>query len=163
MKENRVVRMAIAAMLMSVPGIGRVHEYERYAKTDKDFRRFYLSAGAGASDSDSLHGWHIRRIGRVEKGNFNLVETKWEIRGFLALNDDDASELEFDDLVDDILDAFRDDPTLGNVVQWPALEAEQVPTVTDSGPAMFGGVLCHCVKLQLVTNHTIDDAPKSWS
>lgn len=157
MKEHQVIRMAIAAMLMSVPGIGRVHEYERYAKTDKDFRAFYADVG------DSLHGWHIRRVGRVEKGNFNLVKTTWEIRGFRALNDDQASELEFDNLVDDILAAFRADPTLGNVVQWPAPEAEQVPTVTDSGPAMFGGVLCHCVKLQLVTEHTIDNAPKSWS
>lgn len=153
MSENGIVRAAIAATLRAVPGIGSVHEYERYAKDDKSFRQFY---GAGA---DGLHGWHIRRVKRVHGAGIGEVRTTWEIRGFKAISDADASELMFDDLIDLVITAYRADPTLGGTVLWPTDDDPWAPDIADSGPAVFAGVLCHCVKLILVTRHVSDDAP----
>lgn len=151
--EHQVIRAAIAAWLRAVPGIGAVYEYERYAKDDRAMRQFYALG-------DGLLGWHVRRVGRVESGDLNEVKTSWEVRGFMSIADAEASELAFDGLIDQVLAFYRADPTLGGVVLWPALDDVCVPEVTDSGPAFFGGVLCHCVKLRLVTRHVIDDAPQ---
>lgn len=147
--ENAVIRRAIAEKMRTVAGVGVVHEYERYAKTERDFRALY-------GNNDVLLGWHIRRVSRREKLGFNEVECGWEIRGFRSLSDADASELAFDDLVDAVLDAFRDDVRLGGVLLTPRDDADAVPTLQDSGPVMFCGVLCHSVRLKLTTRTWCD-------
>lgn len=144
MSEHSVIRAAIVGRLQQVAGIGLVHGYERYAKSDKDFRDLYLQDG-------QLLGWHVRRIGRREDVGSNDVFTDWEIRGFMALQDAGASELIFDDLYDAICDAWRADPTLGKAVSAPKAGADVVPAMQDSGPVMFAGVLCHSMRLKLTT------------
>lgn len=152
--ENRVIRSAIAAKLQSVTGIGNVFEYERYAAGEKDFRLLYAS-------DESLLGWHIRRVGRKEDAANSEVLTEWEIRGFKAFQDAAASELAFDDLIDDILAAFRADPTLGKVLLYPRDKSSGIPDLADSGPVMFGGVLCHAAKLKFTTR-TLETSVKPW-
>ncbi len=142
--ENSVLRSAIAARLRTVSGIGAVFDYERYAKTDKDFKELY------GGDSKLL-GWHIRRVSRRESQANNEVDTGWEIRGFRSLNDASASEKEFDDLVDAVLDAFRAEPRLGGLLLTPKDDGQAVPEIQDSGPVMFCGVLCHSVRLRYQT------------
>jgi len=154
MSENRIIRAAIAAWLMRVEDVGQVHEFERYAKDDKAFRQLYTQADG------SLQGWHIRRVGRSQGSVFDEVRTTWELRAFRALADGESSELVFDDLLDRVIAEYRKDPTLGGVVFWPTNDDAWAPELVDSGPAMFGGVLCHCAKLRLMTRHVGDDAPQ---
>lgn len=142
--ENAVIRRAIAEKMRTVPGIGVVYEFERYAKTERDFKTLY-------GNNEVLLGWHIRRVSRRETLAFNEVECDWEIRGFRSLSDADASELVFDDLVDAVLDAFRDDVRLGGILLTPRDDGDAVPALQDSGPVMFCGVLCHSVRLKFAT------------
>lgn len=154
MSEHATIRAAIVAKLKTVAGIGQVYAYERYAKTDKDFRDIYAA-------KDRVLGWHVRRVARREDAENNEVMTDWEIRGFMSLEDASASELDFDTLVDAIGDAWRADPTLGRVVLYPRDEGLVVPELADAGPALFAGVLCHSARLKLTTRHAVD-AGRPW-
>jgi hypothetical protein len=154
MSEHATIRAAIVAKLQTVSGIGQVYDYERYGKTDKDFREIYAA-------KDRVLGWHVRRVARREDALNNEVMTDWEIRGFMSLEDAGASELDFDTLIDAIGDAWRADPTLAGVVLYPRDEARVVPELADSGPALFAGVLCHGARLKLTTRHVID-AGRPW-
>jgi len=154
MNEHTQIRNAIVAKLATVAGIGQVYGFERYGKTDKDFRALYAAG-------DKVLGWHLRRVARREDALNNEVFTTWEIRGFKGLEDADSSELAFDDLIDAIGDAWRADPTLGGLVLYPRDTALVVPELADAGPAMFAGVLCHSARLKLVTR-TVIDAGRPW-
>lgn len=155
MSEHRILRAAIAAQLATVPGIGRVHDRERALSTDKALRELYSDSTAGSA----INGWHIRRTGRVEKGDFGHVLTTWELRGFRAISDADDSELAFDDVIDGVVDAWRENPRMGVLMCLPSAEdgAPIIPELADSGPVMFCGVLCHHATLRLVTRHVNDD------
>jgi len=135
-----------------------VHGYSRYAARNADLLAFYQDGAGGP-----LRGWHIRRLKRTQtapvdgrgRGN-NLPRTvinQWLIEGFRSVEDGDASEQEFDDLLEAIVLAFDDDDTLGGAV---------VTCSTDEGAglqqevneyAMFGAVLCHRARLILHTRH----------
>lgn len=144
------IRAAIVAKVNTVPGIGQVHNYERYAKQASAFISLYESSGR-------VLGWNVRRVRKTQVGpTFGHVEVanEWEIKGFMALNDVSSSEISFDNLVESIGDAFLGDITLGGVVDSLAKEdGTQGIQVLESAPVMFNGVLCHMAKLQLFTLH----------
>lgn len=155
MPEHRPLREAIVAKLRTIPDIGTVHDRERYARDDAALREIYVAG-------DQLLGWHVRRVGRRETGDWNEVISEFEIRGFLAFDDDGASELQFDDLLDAIFDAWRADPTLDGAFMYGASDGSAVPVLADSGPVMFAGVLCHSARLRWSGRHAYDDAPRPW-
>lgn len=147
------IRNAIAGKIAAVPNIGKVYAYERFAKAEKDFRTLYASGG-------SILGWNVRRASKTETSSAPgrwWVTNKWVIKGFLSLDDAAESELVFDGLVEAIGDTFRDDVTLGGVVDSTVLQNPNVAgiQVEDSGPVMFAGVLCHSARLALHTRHYI--------
>ncbi len=145
------IRTAIAAGISSVPGVGMVHTFERFAKANSEFRPLYESAG-------KILGWNVRRVRTEEKSDAAgqwMVTHTWSIKGFMGLDDGGDSELVFDRLVEAIRDRFRADETLGGVVDTTVVEDVAGIQVDDSGPVMFAGVLCHSVKLRLVTRHWI--------
>ncbi|RIX47486.1 MAG: hypothetical protein D3M94_07375 [Rhodocyclales bacterium GT-UBC] len=154
MSEHRTLRAAIVAQLQTVVDIGAVYAYERYAKDDAAFREIY-AGGTG------ILGWHVRRVARKEASSTNEVLTTWEIRGFANLQDSEESELQFDELIDRICDAWRSDPRMGNAVLYPGKDIAPVPELVDAGPAMFCGVLCHSARLRLVTR-TVIKADRPW-
>lgn len=154
MSEHRILRAAIVAHLLKVTDIGNVFAYERYAKDDATFREIYAAG-------NSILGWHVRRVARKETSSRNEVLTTWEIRGFASLQDGDESELQFDELIDRICDAWRADPRMGNAVLYPGPDIGPVPELVDAGPAMFCGVLCHSARLRLITR-TVISADRPW-
>lgn len=158
MTQTPQIRAALVAMLQSVPGIGVVHGYERYAADRSNLRALYVAETGG---QEQLLGWFVRRsqfsIARITPGR-RAVTTTWSITGYMALADALATELAMDALVDAITEAHNADPTLGGLVK---LRREANPagvTLEDAGPVMFAGVLCHAVTLRLVTEHN-EDAP----
>jgi len=149
------IRAAIVATLQAISGMGVVHNYERYAKDDKAFRLLYAAG-------DRVQGWNVRRVARHESspclGRW-LVTQEWRIAGWRSLADAEASELAFDDLIDAAMDAFRNDSTLGGVVETTVLgDGADDPAglqLIESGPVMFCGVLCHGARLSLFTRHSL--------
>lgn len=144
------IRAAIVARMNTVTGIGQVHDYERFAKAEKDFRLLYESAGV-------INGWNVRRVSKRETSPYmgrTIVTNTWQLKGFRSFDDSGRSEIAFDGLVEAVGDAFRADITLGGVVE--TIHAEDGPAglqVEDSGPVMFVGVLCHSARLKLNTIH----------
>lgn len=147
-------RAAIVAALASVPNIGVVHDRERYAKDNAKFAQHYLFTPAGGQQH--LRGWWVRRAETEERsdtygsGTTTNVHT-WQVRGYLAFNDADATELVFDELIEAFRAVVRDDPTLGGVCDQPPEEETDGVQVLDAGPVMFAGALCHSALLQLKT------------
>ncbi|WP_119301139.1 hypothetical protein [Dongia deserti] len=144
------IRDAIKAKLEAIPGIGVVHKYERLATRVADLKALYVTGG-------QLRGWHIRRTATNEVsptlGSY-VIDHRWQIRGFMAIDDSAESEIAFDNLIEAIRDAFRADETLGGLIK-----GTQVPPPTigvqliEHGPVMFADVLCHGARLNLATRH----------
>lgn len=158
MSSPNVIRAAIKARLETVPGIGVVHGYSRYARRSADMVGFYQDGDGGP-----IRGWHIRRPRRTQTagrdgrgGGSNTprsVVNQWLMEGFLSLQDGDASERAFDELLEAIVLAFDDDDTLGGVVISCTTDQAAGVQVDVNEHAMFGSVLCHRAKLILHTRH----------
>lgn len=145
------IRDAIAATMLSVPDIGVVQLHERYAKASDKLREFYLSPA-----HQQLRGWFIRRPQIVETDRIqprSIEYVQWRIQGVMALDDANASELVFDDLIEAMRDAFRANDTLNGTVAQCALAGGRDAglQLIDAGPVMFAGVLCHGARLSLTT------------
>lgn len=141
------IRAALVAKLVAIPGIGRVHDHQPYLKTEQKLKDLYL-------DNGRLLGWHVRRVGTHEVspavGRF-IERHLWLIQGIMAFDDTGASELAFDDLIEAIRTAIRNDETLSGLVGGTADTDSAGVQVEDSLPVLFCGVLCHSVRLTLTT------------
>ena len=149
------IRAAIKAVIDAVVDIGTVNDYERYAKKQPDFENFYR---AKIGTVNQIRGWNIRRLSRREqspdRGRW-VVVINWRVQGYMSLEDSTASEKVFDNLVEQLVDAFRVDDTLGDVVDSTIVGQDAGLQIEDSGPVMFGSVLCHSARCRLVTRHFI--------
>lgn len=153
-------RAAIVAALASVPGMGIVHDRERYADGNAEFADLYVyTPPAGSTPADPhIRGWWLRRSATAEHSPNTVRHVNvhtWTVRGYLAFRDADATELVLDDLVEQFRAVVRADPTLGGVCQPGPLAGRDDSTdgvqVADAGPVNFAGVLCHSVVLTLRT------------
>lgn len=148
------VRGAIVARLGSVAGIGVVHAYERYAKTDAAFKAFYLTEIPAGTKV--LRGWFVSRLGQRRRalrvGRAERID-RWKLVGLLGLIDDHQSELTASDLADAVVAAFAADPTLGGLVngQDDGEDLTLGPQIEAIEPVLFAGTLCHRVTLSLIT------------
>lgn len=163
MPSTEDIRAAIAQRMLSVPGLGVLHLYERYAAKEASFAQLYMWAPPTPQAPKELRGWNIRRTARAEMDETHTstsVRNTWQLRGFMALRDAEATELLMDAVVDGVIRAIKRDLTLGGL-----LDDQQQPDGTvgaqlvESGPFMFGGVLCHGVRLEWTTAHIEPDAP----
>jgi hypothetical protein len=151
MTHLALVRSALADLIASVPDVGRVHAYQRFASREAEMRGLYVASIAGV---DQLRGWFISRPATRERAftlGTNVLRVNWAIGGFMALADADQSELVFDDLVESIRDAWRANPTLGGLVAPVASDDEAGIQVDEIAPVLFCGVLCHAARLSLKT------------
>lgn len=149
------IRDALGTLIAFVPDMGNVHTYERYVREEAKFRELYVyETSAGVQH---LRGWWLRRTATQEHSlgvGRNVEVHTWQIRGYMALNDVDGSEHEFDALIEALRDAVRADPTLGGVCEQSPLgegDATDGLQVVDSGPVLFCGVLCHSALLEIRT------------
>lgn len=146
------VRAAIVAKLSGITGIGVVHSYQRYASRSKQMADLYSVNG-------QLHGWYVRRLAQKDglgPGQLVTEDTKWLIRGYMAVDDAAQSELVFDGLVDLVRVAFRINSVLEDPLMTPEpfttrVENQSGATLEDSQPVLFCDVLCHSAKLILIT------------
>lgn len=148
-----VIRDAIVTTLAAIPDIGKVHGYQRYSARAKDLVDVYAYKG-------QLRGWFVRRFSVVDKDvslGSRRETTHWYIRGYMAIDDANQSELAFDALLDAIRAAFRAEwlPTnLGSTVIHRIYNEQMDISIDETGPVMFAGVLCHSARCSLIIwNH----------
>jgi hypothetical protein len=150
------IRAVIKTRIETVADIGKVNDYERYAREMSALKMLYV---ANIGGSDQLRGWYFRRATKQETYldlQRWVVVNNWTIRGFMALDDSAGSEKTFDDLVEAVCDKFDMDPELitgadpCEVILDEERGGVQVP---ESGPVLFAGVLCHSARLTLATRH----------
>lgn len=156
------VRAAIATVLGAVTGISgqaKVHDYFRMPKdpTEKDIETIAIGP------SGRPHVWMVTlaeadpfitvnqtgQPGRRISGEDALYT--FNLHGFYAHNDADASEKAWDVQLEAVLAAFRANKKLG--LGFPFIEARP-PQWVEGGYRFFpkeGGWLCHYARLVLVT------------
>jgi hypothetical protein len=152
------VRDSIIAKLNTIPDIGQVHSYQRYAARTKNMADLYSYTPAGATVAQ-LRGWFVRRVKVVDKfgpGWMVTEDTQWLIRGYLAVEDSGASEKVFDGLIDQVRGAFRiyaelEDTQLTAGAFTTRVENQSGASLEDSAPVLFCDVLCHSAKISLIT------------
>lgn len=146
------IRAAIVERLAAVPGVGKVHEYQRFAAQEAPFRALfnYLDPASGAG---RLLGWDVHRQATLERRDDFVHEEvlTWRLRGFMAIADAEASEHLFDTLIEAVRAAFRVDHNLAGAVASTDYNDFCGLQLDDSGPAMFAGVLCHAATFTLYT------------
>ncbi|MBR0346980.1 MAG: hypothetical protein IJI03_17160 [Rudaea sp.] len=157
----REIREAIVARMSAIPDIGVVQKFERYAKDEATLKKFYYSPAHG-----NLRGWYVRRLATSESGNRQASSVEvctWRIRGYMSLSDAAETELVFDDLIEGVRDAFVPDESLGGLVDQCSdptnIDGVSGIQLIDAGPVMFGGVLCHSARLELLTVRFLDRSP----
>jgi hypothetical protein len=154
------IRTQIRAVMAAVADVGVVHEYQRYGKDMPALRAFYFSA-----PHQQIRGWYIQRTSTAETGRIHTrsVECiKWNIHGFMSLDDSAESEKTMDTLIESLRTAFRTNDTLNGTVAQCTIPApnggskESHLQLEDFGPVMFASVLCHAAKCSLYTLRYLD-------
>jgi hypothetical protein len=141
------MRQQVKVILQGVAGIGRIHDYERYATRPEALKALFVQGG-------KLHGWTITREKTPAVYRMNLHTERhhrFVLRGYYALDDGAASEKTFQDLLEAIEVAFRSNVTLNDTAELAGpLQVERVT------PVLFAGVLCHFAELSLEAQELVD-------
>lgn len=162
MAELSDIRAAIVARLSAVEGMGLVHDHEAYAKDVAKMKQLYVRDG-------QLNGWQV--LWKLTKSlplaqGANDVRHKWEIRGFMALSEEQGSEAAFDALLDRCRKAFNTSLEVAGEHVLTVLRDEGVAgaQVVEKEPVMFCGVLCHAARLDVWTaTQEVTVAPEQGS
>lgn len=139
------VRAAIKAKIETVPSVGRVYGRRRLVEKDTEMKELLIT-----SDGKLLF-WFVslardapynqKRLGSSQ----TQATYRFQVEAFLKFNDGDNSEELFDNLVEDVIEAFEADEKLGDILieggplNWEADELAFYPR--------DGGVLCHYARL----------------
>lgn len=153
------IRAAIKAKLQGVSEIGQVHDYERFARSEAEFKTLYAATVGGVQ---RIRGWFLYRESTTRRDSDLGASRRlhaWRIVGFLSLDDADATGKTIDTLVESIDSAFAADRTLGGA----CLECKDLDR--GDGPAgiqveridivMFLSTLCHRAQLRLITEELV--------
>lgn len=145
MSQVSNIRDAIKTIMETVPDIGVVHTFERFAKRSSEFKAFYQY-------EDQIRGWYIRRLKTpASSGGIGLYDETytWQIRGFMSLADEAQTERVFDELIESLVQAFRNYDTLNDTVTTSIVSNQAGLQVERVGHVMLAGVLCHEAVLSL--------------
>jgi hypothetical protein len=140
--SESAIRQKLFDILSSVPGVGRVYDYERWTADWTKFLELFKDSSSGR-----ILGWEISR-NAVESQFLSRVEEeathRFVIKGYLGVKDADATEKLFNGLIEVIRAAFRGNVTLDGVA-----ELASPLTVPIIDVRTFGSVLCHYCELHL--------------
>lgn len=141
------IRTEIRNILISVDGIEKVYEYERWTNRGEKFMDLYFDS------NNKLNGWEITRSVTEELkeslGSWRRIYT-FIIRGYYGLQDEAESELAFNALIEAIADKFRANPNLNTTcIYHDWLQVDLVE------PRMFSNFLVHYCELSLRVYETL--------
>jgi hypothetical protein len=138
--SESAIRTKIEEMLEEISDIGKVHDYDRWAKDWSAFINLF-------KDGKAIKGWEITRRAAPAQYDSNAEEMTthhYLIRGYRSLDDSAGSEKIFNAAIEEIRAKFRFDFTLGGICEHAGpvgVETVEVRT--------FGSVLCHYCELVL--------------
>jgi len=142
---------AIAGILETVDGVGRVHKYQRFAAKWNDVLDKFRDADG------RYNAWMISRPKMLRRsqtlGELEILHAI-RIEGIYSHNDSGASETAFQGVVDAIADTFLSYDDLNGAClttepDWGPLEGHRGIQLENAEIRMFGGTLCHYCDLRL--------------
>jgi len=140
--SEAMIRQQIFDILSTVPGVGRVYDYERWTADWSKFLEFFKDSASGR-----ILGWEISRVA-VDAQFLSRIEEeathRYIIKGYLGVKDSDATEKLFTGIIEAIRAAFRGNVTLNGVAE---LSTPLTAPIIDV--RTFGSVLCHYCELHL--------------
>ncbi|EAT16067.1 hypothetical protein HTZ97_16355 [Desulfuromonas acetoxidans] len=155
MSKYLEIRNDIRDRLKDVEGIGVVHGYSRYTTNMSQYIKAFLD-----KTSSRINGWEISRKRVPESlGTAFFREHHFILRGFLGLNDADATDELFQVKIDDVCDLYRQaQPPQGATWLYRPIpdsgeSCVQVPVIDER---LFGAVLCHYCEINLVVTERIN-------
>ena len=141
------IRDQVKTTLSGVSGIGQVHDYRRHTIFWTDFYARHVN-------NMQVNNWEITRLKNMTSiaaisNSAGLLPYyhyahQIQILGHMSLKDEDATEKTFQDLVDGVLDALRQNYSLSGLLIFPmkfnapVIKAEK-----------FGGVLVHYTEISV--------------
>jgi hypothetical protein len=142
------IRTQIYTILGAVTDIGKVYDYERWAADWPTFINLFKTT---IGTVDQIRGWEIgRRSVKEQRITLGIASSGNEkahgflIRGYMRVNDAEASEKIFNALIESIATAFRANRKLNDTAKdHDFIQAEIIEF------RLFGGVLCHYAELSL--------------
>jgi len=145
------IREQIKVVLSGVPGVGVVHDRDRFAADWNRFLNLFKDADGrinGCMFSRERRQRVQQTMGETEKAHVFVV------RRFMGLNDAEETGIVFDDHLDDLADAFDDDETLGGTCRtinpdWGPMDDAIGLQIEISEIRMVGTVLCHYAECRL--------------
>ena len=134
------VRAALKSLLEGISGINKVYDYQRWTADRAVYAALF-------KDTDKIHFWCISRRAVTDTRRYTeQVDDvhRIVIRGYMALDDSEATEKTFQDLIDTVRQTLRQNYTI-------------LGTAHNSGPEIntiiehrvFGEVLCHYCEVEL--------------
>lgn len=151
-----LVRADIVSRLASIPDIGRVHAFQRFPRRKSKLNDDYVT------DNCVLLGWHLTRIKVTEVSHgqkLNIRTTIWHITGYMAISEDNTSELVFDGLIDAISDKFRAwlSSDGKRTIDYRGEAGEQIGVaLLEHYPCLFADTECHKAVLGLLARQFIN-------
>jgi hypothetical protein len=136
-------RAGLVALLDGVNGVGNVHDYRRFLRTEQDAHTHYF-------DGTRINGWvvapdvgqavvHDRRPGHPGTGQYggagDLVTFRWAIEGHYGIDDANASEKTFFDLAVLVADTLN-----GTTLSITGLARQSPCDIVQFGYAFFAGM-----------------------
>jgi hypothetical protein len=136
------IRTQLKAIIESVDGIGKVHDYDRWTTDWNRFLSFFKT------EDNKINGWIITRSWAKEKvhaaTSVNIRTHRIIIKGYYGLKDSAGSEKAFQDLIESVCDALRKN----NDLNGSCLSADP-PQVAKIYHRPFGGILVHACNIVL--------------
>ncbi len=151
------IRQQIRVIASGVPGVGRIHDYERFSAEYSKFLELFKVDGR-------INGFMFFRIQRIERflaaGESEIAHV-FRFRRLCGLEDAEATGIAFDDHVEDLCSAFnlRDDlnescDTINP--DWGPMQGMRGPQIETIDIRKFGSVLCHFAEGRLCAVETLD-------
>ncbi len=148
-------RALIKTIIDGVTNIGQTHNRERWSASWDGFLAHFKTTISGAA---VIRGWTLTLTGvsaepwlaSFEPG-LSLVKRvyRYKLRGYIGLNDADASETTAAALVESVLNALDGAETLHP--DTPDADETPYAQLITLEPRMFGSVLCHYAEIDVVT------------
>ena len=150
------LRPIVKERLEGVSGMGEVNDFIRHTRFWTDFLKRHVK-------DQKVHTWEFTRVSMEEEFEVlgeetvvgNLFRDTHEILviGRMSLSLSGETEGPFQDVVDDVIAAFRADTLLGGRLIVPA-----PPRVDSVGHTSYGGVLVHEARVTILASERVSPA-----
>lgn len=136
----------IATRLATLPSAGKVHNRTRVSAGDwgKFIVAFKDTAGL-------ISGWQVTRASADLAANSTRWDETYSLVRVYGLRDEDATDLAFQESLDDAVRLFRDEAEFSFGATRDGLRLRVIEE------RMFGGVLCHVAECELVVTQYLAD------